>query len=139
MPQEKAAFSGTIAESLRLLRPDADDQMLEEALRTACAYEFVSRLPQGIHTPLGEQGAGLSEGQNQRLSIARALLRDAPVLLLDEATSALDAETEARVLRNLLTGQGGRTCIVTSHRPTGFAMADRVSQIREGRVEEGPC
>lgn len=139
VPQEKAAFSGTIAESLRLLRPDADDQMLEEALRTACAYEFVSRLPQGIHTPLGEQGAGLSEGQNQRLSIARALLRDAPVLLLDEATSALDAETEARVLRNLLTGQGGRTCIVTSHRPTVFAMADRVYQIREGRVEEGPC
>ena len=80
-----------------------------------------------------------SEGQNQRLSIARALLRDAPVLLLDEATSALDAETEARVLRNLLTGQGGRTCIVTSHRPTVFAMADRVYQIREGRVEEGPC
>lgn len=139
VPQEKAAFSGTIAESLRLLRPDADDQMLEEALRTACAYEFVSRLPQGIHTPLGEQGAGLSEGQNQRLSIARALLRDAPVLLLDEATSALDAETEARVLRNLLTGQGGRTCIVTSHRPTVFAMAGRVYQIREGRVEEGPC
>lgn len=139
VPQEKAAFSGTIAESLRLLRPDADDQMLEEALRTACAYEFVSRLPQGIHTPLGEQGAGLSEGQNQRLSIARALLRDAPVLLLDEATSALDAETEARVLRNLLTGQGGRTCIVTSHRPTVFAMASRVYQIREGRVEEGPC
>ena len=105
--------------------------------QAARAMQILSEL--GI-AQLAERGCTrISGGERQRISIARALLRDAPVLLLDEATSALDAETEARVLRNLLTGQGGRTCIVTSHRPTVFAMADRVYQIREGRVEEGPC
>ena len=136
VPQEKAAFSGTIAESLRLLRPDADDQMLEEALRTACAYEFVSRLPQGIHTPLGEQGAGLSEGQNQRLSIARALLRDAPVLLLDEATSALDEATEVAVLQGLRALEPRPTCLLITHRKGVLKYCDRELCIREGSVTE---
>lgn len=135
VPQEKAIFSGTIAQSLRLLAPEASEAELRWALETACAWEFVQKLPQGIYTQLGERGAGLSEGQNQRLAIARALLRDAPILLLDEATSALDVETEARVLRGLL-GQAGRTCIVTSHRPSVFALCSRAYRIRDNRLEE---
>ena len=135
VPQEKAIFSGTIAQSLRLLAPEASEEELRQALETACAWEFVQKLPQGIHTPLGERGAGLSEGQNQRLAIARALLRDAPILLLDEATSALDVETETQVLRGLL-GQTGRTCIVTSHRPSVFALCSRAYRIQNNRLEE---
>ena len=106
------------------------------ALKIACADTFVSRLPEGIHTVLGEQGAGLSEGQNQRLSIARALVRNAPILLLDEATSALDVETERQVLQNLLTDAPRRTCVVTSHRPTVFSLCSHVYRIRDTRLEE---
>lgn len=136
VPQEKAIFSGTIAESMRLLSPDASEQDIQRALETACAWEFVRELPQGIHTALGERGAGLSEGQNQRLAIARAILRDAPILLLDEATSALDVETEGRLLRSLLHGRPNRTCIVTSHRPSVFALCTRAYRIRDNTLEE---
>ena len=137
--QDVYLFQDTIKNNIRFGKSNATDAEIEAAARKACCHDFIMRLPGGYDTMVGEGGCTLSGGEKQRLSIARALLRDAPVLLLDEATSALDAETEARVLRNLLTGQGGRTCIVTSHRPTVFAMADRVYQIREGRVEEGPC
>ena len=135
VPQEKAAFSGTIAESLRLLRPDADDQMLEEALRTACAYEFVSRLPQGIHTPLGEQGAGLSEGQNQRLSIARALIHDPGVVFLDEPYSGLDPHA-VEIFDELIEQQReGRTFVMVSHDlQKGFAMCTHALVLARGRV-----
>lgn len=136
VPQEKAIFSGTIAESMRLLSPDAGEEDIRKALETACAWEFVRELPQGIHTTLGERGAGLSEGQNQRLAIARAILRDAPILLLDEATSALDVETEGRLLCNLLLGRPNRTCIVTSHRPSVFALCTRAYRIRDNTLEE---
>ncbi|WP_295617098.1 ABC transporter ATP-binding protein [uncultured Intestinimonas sp.] len=136
VPQEKAIFSGTIAESMRLLAPTASDEEIEEALRAACAYDFVRELPQGIHTPLGERGAGLSEGQVQRLSIARAILRDAPILLLDEATSALDVETERQVLRNIFRKDRRRTCIVTSHRPSVFAMCSRAYRLNGERLEQ---
>ena len=94
-------FSGTIRENLCLTDPDADDARLEAALRAACAWEFVSALPDKLDHRLGGHGKGLSEGQAQRLSIARALLRGAPILLLDEATSALDEATETQLLRNL--------------------------------------
>ncbi len=136
VPQEKAVFSGTIADSMRMLRPEATDEEIMAALKIACADTFVSRLPEGIHTVLGEQGAGLSEGQNQRLSIARALVRNAPILLLDEATSALDVETERQVLQNLLTDAPRRTCVVTSHRPTVFSLCSHVYRIRDTRLEE---
>ena len=130
--QEKVVFSGTVADSLRLSSPLATDTELEDALRAACAWRFVSRLPHGLDTPLGERGAGLSEGQIQRLAIARAILSGAPVMLLDEATSALDPETEKAVLAALL--QQGRTVVVTTHRPTVLAFCTRVYAIREGRA-----
>ena len=100
----------------------------------ACAWEFVSRLPQGIHSSVGERGKGLSEGQAQRIAIARAILRDAPVLLLDEATSALDVATERQVLRNLVRHRPNKTCIVTTHRPSVLNLCQRVYRVMDGRV-----
>lgn len=136
VPQEKAIFSGTIAQSMRLLAPEASDEAIQRALEAADAWSFVRTLPEGIHTPLGERGTGLSEGQIQRLAIARALLRDAPILLLDEATAALDVDTERRVLQNVLGSKKIRTCIVTSHRPSVFALCTRAYRIRGTRLEE---
>lgn len=134
--QDKVVFSGTVAESLRLMKPDATEAQLEEALRLACAWDFVSRLPNGIHTAVGERGSGLSEGQNQRLCIARALLSDAPVLLLDEATSALDYETERQVLKNILAASTNRTVVVTTHRPAVLKTCNRVYVIEAGIARE---
>ena len=130
--QEKVIFSGTVADTLRMTSPMATDGQLVDALQTACAWDFVSQLPDGIHTPLGERGSGLSEGQIQRLAIARALLSDAPILLLDEATSALDIDTERRVLGNMLSSGKRRTVIVTTHRPTVLLSCTRVYAITEG-------
>ena len=100
VPQDNTLFSGTIRDNLLLGNPKATDEQMEEALRTACA-EFVFSLPEGLDTSLGENSTGLSQGQAQRISIARALLHDGSILLLDEATSALDGETESRLLKNL--------------------------------------
>lgn len=129
--QEKVVFSGSIAECLRLSNPAATDNELEQALKQACAWDFVSALPGGIHYRLKERGVGLSEGQIQRLAIARALLSSAPVMLLDEATSALDLTTERNVLHNMLSGQT-RTVIVTTHRPTVLHSCARVYSIENG-------
>lgn len=125
VPQENTLFSGTIAENLRITNPDATDTMLNEALKIACAYDFVSALPDGLDTRVGEAGEGLSEGQSQRISIARALLSDAPVLLLDEATSALDVATERTLLENIAKFRKGRTCIMTTHRSTALSFCQR--------------
>lgn len=124
-------FSGTIAENMRSVLPEAADEEIIEALQTACAWEFVSRLPDGIHSKIGERGNGFSEGQSQRLSIARALLRRSPILLLDEATSALDVATERKILKNIMKDEYPRTCIVTTHRPTVLSICRRVYGIRE--------
>ena len=135
VPQGNSMLSGTIAENLRMVKPMASDQELIDALRAACAWDFVSHLTYGLETILGERGKGLSEGQAQRLAIARALLRDAPILLLDEATSALDAETEQQVLQNILAFAPRKTCIVTTHRPSVLEHCSRIYRIADGSVE----
>ena len=136
VPQGNTLLSGTIAENLRMVKPDATDKELEQALRSACAWDFVGKMPEGMASTVGEHGHGLSEGQAQRIAIARALLRDAPVLLLDEATSALDVATERIILRNLVQQYPHKTCIVTTHRPTVIGLCRRVYQVSDGALRQ---
>lgn len=136
VPQGNTILSGTIEENLRMGKADADEAELQRALEQACAWEFVEKLPQGVHTKLGRRGKGLSEGQAQRIAIARAVLRDAPILLLDEATSALDVATERRVLKNVMRSNPKRTCIVTTHRPTVLSLCRRVYRVMDKSVTE---
>lgn len=132
VPQGSSLMAGTVADNLRLRKPDATREEMEAALKDACAWDFVSRMPQGMDSPLGEGGRGLSQGQAQRIAIARALLYQAPAMLLDEVTSALDVETEQQVLHNLT--RRGITCVVTTHRPSVLGMCDRVYRIQEGQM-----
>ncbi len=136
VPQGSSVFSGTIAENLRMVKPEADDAELEEVLKTACAWEFVSRFPNGLNHRLGTGGRGVSEGQAQRLAIARALLRQAPILLLDEATSGLDIGTELRLLKNLRQSGRLKTCILVTHRPESARFCTRTYEIHSRRVRE---
>ncbi len=133
VPQGNTVLAGTVAENLRLVNPGVTEQEMIAALEDACAWEFVKELPLGLHHPIGEGGKGLSEGQAQRIAIARALVRNAPVMLLDEVTSALDYDTEQRVLRRL-TGRGV-TCIAATHRPSVLSLCSRAYRVQEGRVE----
>ena len=134
VPQGNTLLSGTIAENMRLARSDATDEEIIAALKLACAWEFVEKLPKGIDNDIFERGKGFSEGQAQRICIARALLRNAPVVLMDEATSALDVETERRVLRNILKMASEYTFIITTHRPTVLSMCDRVYRVVDKRI-----
>ena len=138
VPQDPAIFSASIADNVRFGRPEASDAEVRRALERAAAWDFVSALPQGGATPVGERGVTLSGGQRQRLAIARALLKDAPILLLDEATSALDAESESLVQRALDEVMTGRTTLVIAHRLATVVHADRILVMQDGRiVEEG--
>lgn len=135
VPQGNTMFSGTIAENMRNVKPDATDEEIENVLKIACAWKFVQKLPDGINSAVKERGGGFSEGQSQRLSIARALLRKSPILLLDEATSALDVKTERQVLKNIMQDEYPRTCIATTHRPTVLSICKRVYAIRDKHCE----
>lgn len=136
VPQGNTIFSGTIASNLRMVKEDATDEEIIQALKSACAYEFVERMDEGINSEIGTRGKGLSEGQAQRIAIARAILRDAPILLLDEATSALDVETERKVLRNIIHSHPNKTCVVTTHRPSVLNMCQRVYRVVDTKLTQ---
>ena len=131
VPQNINVFSGTIYENLSIIKPEATGTELEAVLREADLYNLVSSLPDGMDTPVNEQGANFSQGQLQRLAIARALLRKAMLLLMDEATSALDVETEKRVLENIMVSEAQRLCIITTHRESMLRYCDRIFKITE--------
>ncbi len=134
--QQPYLFEGSIADNIRYGRPDATDAEIEAAARQANAHAFVVAQAEGYDTPLGENGVTLSGGQRQRLSIARAIVRDAPILLLDEATSALDNESEKLVQDALDTVMAGRTTIVIAHRLSTIVAADAIVVMDQGRVVE---
>ncbi|MHC3817478.1 thiol reductant ABC exporter subunit CydD [Streptomyces sp. DT9] len=138
VPQRPHLFAGTIAENVRLARPEADDGAVTAALRDAGAYDFVAALPDGAATLLGEDGAGLSAGQRQRLALARAFLADRPLLLLDEPTASLDGETEAGIVEAVRRLAAGRTVLLVVHRPALLSVADRVVTLEPGATA-GPA
>lgn len=137
VPQGNFLFSGTIYENLTFFSTEKNEDALKEkieaALHTACA-DFVFDLPEGLQTSLSERGGGLSEGQLQRLAIARALVSERPILLFDEATSALDSATEEQLLQNLRT-LSGKTCLIVTHRPAALAIADKTLALLDGKLQ----
>ena len=133
VPQGNLLLSGTLRDNLTITCPDADEEAIRQALYVSCMEDFLPQLPQGLDTVLGESGAGLSEGQAQRLAIARAVLGGAPVLLLDECTSALDADTEKRVLERIR-ALPNRTVIAVTHRPAALYLCDRQLRLENGNI-----
>ena len=133
-PESGRVFLRT--EDMRIVNPEASEAEIIEALKISCAWDFVKDLPDTIHSTIGERGRGLSEGQGQRIAIARAMLRDAPVLLLDEATSALDAKTEGRVLENIRKFCPRKACIVTTHHASVLSLCTRLYRVQNKQVTE---
>lgn len=134
--QDAYLFQGSIADNIRIGKPDASDAQVMEAARQAGVIEIIERLPQGLETPVGEGGARLSGGERQRISIARALIKDAPILLVDEATAALDAENQAAIADALARLRGTRALIVIAHQLSTVAMADQIVVLDQGRISE---
>jgi ATP-binding cassette subfamily B protein len=138
VPQDPVIFSTSALENIRYGRPEATDDEVRDAARAAFADEFITRLPEGYETYLGERGVRLSGGQRQRIAIARAMLKNPPLLLLDEATSALDAQSERMVQAALESAMRGRTTLVIAHRLATVQRADRIVVLDHGRlVEQG--
>ena len=129
-------FDDTVMGNIRLGRADATDEEVLAAARAAMCDEFVERMPQGYDTMIGENGGRLSGGERQRISIARAILKDAPVVLLDEATASLDVENETQVQQALSRLLAGKTVLVIAHRMRTVANADKIVVLKEGRVAE---
>ncbi len=134
--QENLLFGTSIRENIRYAVPEASDETVRAAARVACADEYIMEQPEGYDTPLGERGTKLSTGQRQRLSIARAVIKDTPVLILDEPTASLDADTELRVLQNLSEWGKGRAIFIITHRLSTIRQADHIVYLRDGKIEE---
>jgi ABC-type multidrug transport system fused ATPase/permease subunit len=134
--QENLLFATTVRENIRYARADAREDQLLEAARVACADDFIRELPRGYDTLLGERGAKLSTGQRQRLTIARAILKDAPVLILDEPTAALDAETELQLMKNLADWGKDRIVFIVTHRLSTIRRADQILYLHDGTIAE---
>ena len=133
VPQGNMLISGTIKDNITFINPDASDAEIEEAIRISCAKQFIDELPLGLETVIGEKGLGLSEGQVQRLAIARSLLADSPIMLLDEATSALDEKTEKEFLTNLK-ALDNVTSIIVSHKKAALEICNKTIQIKNGKI-----
>lgn len=134
VPQGNMLFSGTLKNNLTFIAADVTDEQIENALKISCAEEFVKELPEGLNTVVGEKGVGLSEGQIQRIAIARALLCSAPIILLDEATSALDEETELKLLDNLKT-LDGVTLVIISHKKAALDICNKHIEIKNKKIK----
>lgn len=136
VPQGNVLFSGTIKENMLMLNDNATDEEIIAAAKIACAYEFIKELPHGFDTKIGEKALGVSEGQAQRIAIARAILSNAPILLLDEATSALDEQTEAQLLQNI-SALKNRTCLIVTHRPAALNICNKHLILDDGNIYYG--
>ena len=136
VPQGNTLFSGSIRDNLKYGNPYASDDEIKAALKNACALDFVNELEDGLDTMIGEKGVGISEGQAQRIAIARSFLRERPILILDEATSALDPETEVNVLKAVRELPTKPTCIIITHRPSALNICNRIMKLEKGHIRE---
>ena len=136
VPQGNTLFSGTLRENLMMFTDEASEETIMEAVRAACIDDLVEEI--GMDAELGERGVGISEGQAQRVAVARALITEAPVLLLDESTSALDEETEARMLKNI-SAMRDKTCLIVTHRRAALAICDYRLHMTEGGMTKKPA
>jgi ATP-binding cassette subfamily B protein len=136
VPQDVFLFSNTVDSNIAFAEPDCPHEKVVSAAEAAEAADFIAKLPQGYGTVVGEKGLGLSGGQKQRVSIARALLKDAPVIILDDSTSALDLETERRIFNNLHKAYAGRTLLIAAHRASSVAECDEILYMEDGAIAE---